>query len=69
MCHNDYEIAREEVKEQLDVLIKHWRDVRDKKIRTERVDLTEEHNGYCPADCYVDAYQSVRMNIFKELLP
>jgi len=49
-----------EIKEYLDSCIKHWR---KKKKESE-----EESEDSLVAMCYIDAFQSVRMSLFSELL-
>lgn len=46
----------EEIKEYLDKCIRYWRDKRDK-------------DGCEYAKYYIDAFQSIRMSIFDDLLP
>ena len=55
----------QEIKEMLDKLIIYWRVQKDKATSKNSIggDL-DKHT----ASCYVDAYQSVRKNIFGELL-
>lgn len=60
--------TEKDVKDRLDELIIHWRDIRDNGLEG-RPDLSEENElGYSPATCYVDAFQSFRHNLFGELL-
>ncbi len=58
------------VKDYLDSAIKIWRQRREESIKgsvTGKVPNGEEEALI--ASCYVDAYQSVRVSIFGELLP
>jgi len=53
--------TEEAVKEYLDTAIRHWRDVRDEEKRAD--------SDYGMATHYIDAFQSVRISLFGELLP
>lgn len=53
--------TEKDVKAYLDTCIRHWR----KKYR----DSIFDEDGRGVAVCYIDAYQSVRMSLFGELLP
>jgi len=52
--------TRKEIKEYLDNAIRSWRG---------RKDASKEEEKILIASCYVDAFQSVRVSIFDELLP
>jgi hypothetical protein len=52
--------TRKEIKEYLDNAIRSWRG---------RKDASKEEEEILIASCYVDAFQSVRVSIFDELLP
>ena len=56
----------EEIKKMLDKLIIFWR---AKKVEAEAKDSIGGDLDKQTAGCYIDAYQSVRKNIFDELLP
>jgi hypothetical protein len=60
MGEETVEFTREAVKEYLDGAIRHWRRLRDKQPEAVR----EE----CMATYYVDAFQSVRVSLFGEVL-
>lgn len=53
-------LTHDEIKEYLDDAIRHWRKKRD--------NATTDGDKVM-AVCYVDAFQSVRVSIFGELLP
>lgn len=53
-------LSEQNVKKYLDEAIKNWRE------RKNNTDLEEEKKV---ADCYIDAYQSVRVSLFDEKLP
>jgi hypothetical protein len=53
--------TKKEVKNYLDSVIIFWRKQRDDKI-TRGIDNQQEV-------CYIDAYQSVRVSLFGEMLP
>ena len=55
-------LTEEYVKNYLDVVIRLWR---KKKIKAEKND---DSISILMASCYVDAYQSVRISLFGELL-
>ena len=56
--------TEESIKEYLDDNIKFWRSKQNIKIMTPKeVELKQM------APCYIDAYQSVRISLFGELLP
>jgi hypothetical protein len=57
------EFTEPAVKEFLDACIRHWRDELGKAKR-ERM-----KHKIAQAECYVDAYQSVRTSLFRETLP
>ena len=50
-----------EIKAYLDHAITNWRGIRDESKSGTRV--------YIEAVCYIDAYQSVRVTLFNEMLP
>jgi len=50
----------EEVKEHLDQLIEYWRDVLDREDISTALEFK--------ARCYIDAYQTVRTNVFNATL-
>lgn len=56
----DGTIERESVRSYLDAAITHWRARRDEAMTSD---------GHHEADCYVDAFQSVRMSLLGEVLP
>ncbi len=56
----------EKIKHYLDTCIRYWRDKRD-KIKKHKF-LSMFTNEKLIADCYIDAFQSVRTSIFDELL-
>lgn len=50
----------EDVKEYLDSCIKYWRKRKEEALI---------HSEALVASCYIDAFQSVRVSLFEELLP
>jgi 3-hydroxy-3-methylglutaryl CoA synthase len=50
--------TEEDVKKHLDDLIDFWRDKKSKEVFMEEISI---------AECYIDAYQSIRKNLFGEL--
>ena len=52
--------TEEDVKKHLDNVIERWRDIRD--------DTEKESRERFAATCYIDAYQSVKLVLFGELL-
>lgn len=53
-------MTQDELRDYLDDSIRAWREQRDSNIGR-----AEEHT----ATCYIDAFQSVRVSVFGELLP
>lgn len=52
----------EEIKDYLDKAIRHWRE------QSKRTDIEANGHFYFMCECYIDAYQSVRKNIFGKML-
>ena len=63
---NEMIMDLQEIKGMLDRLIIYWRIQKEKAIAKNSIggDIDKQ-----TASCYIDAYQSVRKNIFDELLP
>ena len=63
----------EEIKAYLDCAIRFWRKKKEEANKKFDiigvVDSAEENCDVLIAGCYVDAFQSVRMSLFGELLP
>ena len=57
---NTIPFKKEAIKEYLDSCIKHW--------RKKKKEAEEESEDFLVAMCYIDAFQSVRMSLFSELL-
>ena len=59
MTDSDFRISPSQAKQYLDDCIRHWRKIEK--------DKSQDKNQI--AKYYIDAYQSVRMSLFGELLP